>query len=85
MRTPNPHFAYQNGGLYEVLLAALIFAIVWPLRHRLRRTGAFVSVDQHRTARRRARRVVADDRQIAWASGAGRRVGEAIQAYVCGA
>ena len=37
--TPNPAFAYQNGGLYEVLLAALIFAIVWPLRHRLRRPG----------------------------------------------
>src|SRR5581483_4588375 len=40
--TPNPHFAYQNGGLYEVMLAALIFAIVWPLRHRFRRTGALV-------------------------------------------
>jgi phosphatidylglycerol---prolipoprotein diacylglyceryl transferase len=40
--TPNPHFAYQNGGLYEVLLDALIFALVWPLRHRLRRTGALV-------------------------------------------
>jgi phosphatidylglycerol:prolipoprotein diacylglycerol transferase len=40
--TPNPHFAYQNGGLYEVMLAALIFAMVWPLRHRLRRTGALV-------------------------------------------
>jgi phosphatidylglycerol---prolipoprotein diacylglyceryl transferase len=37
--TPNSHFAYQNGGLYEVLLAAAIFAIVWPLRHRMRRTG----------------------------------------------
>jgi phosphatidylglycerol:prolipoprotein diacylglycerol transferase len=40
--TPNPHFAYQNGGLYEVILAALIFAIVWPLRHRIRRTGSLV-------------------------------------------
>ena len=37
--TPNSDFAYQNGGLYEVLLAAAIFAIIWPLRHRLRRTG----------------------------------------------
>jgi phosphatidylglycerol:prolipoprotein diacylglycerol transferase len=37
--TPNPAFAYQNGGLYEVLLAATIFAAVWPLRHRLRRPG----------------------------------------------
>ena len=35
--TPNPHFAYQNGGLYESLLALLIFAIVWPLRDRLPR------------------------------------------------
>jgi phosphatidylglycerol:prolipoprotein diacylglycerol transferase len=40
--TPNPHFAYQNGGLYEVLLAAAIFALVWPLRHRLRRTASLV-------------------------------------------
>ena len=37
--TPNPAFAYQNGGLYEVLLGTLIFAIVWPLRHRMRRPG----------------------------------------------
>jgi len=34
--TPNADLAYQSGGLYEVLLASLIFAIVWPLRHRLR-------------------------------------------------
>jgi phosphatidylglycerol:prolipoprotein diacylglycerol transferase len=37
--TPNPAFAYQNGGLYEVLLGTLIFAVVWPLRHRLPRVG----------------------------------------------
>jgi phosphatidylglycerol---prolipoprotein diacylglyceryl transferase len=37
--TPNPAFAYHNGGLYEVLLGAAIFAVVWPLRHRLRRLG----------------------------------------------
>lgn len=37
--TPDPAFAYQNGGLYEVLLALAIFAVVWPLRHRLRRPG----------------------------------------------
>lgn len=37
--TPNPMFAYHNGGLYEVLLALAIFAIAWPLRHRLRRVG----------------------------------------------
>lgn len=40
--TPNPDFAYHNGGLYEVLLAALIFALIWPLRHRLRHTGEAV-------------------------------------------
>jgi phosphatidylglycerol:prolipoprotein diacylglycerol transferase len=34
--TPNPNLAYHNGGLYEVLLASAIFAVVWPLRHRLR-------------------------------------------------
>ena len=40
--TPNPHLAYQNGGLYEVLLGAVIFAIVWPLRHRINKTGTMV-------------------------------------------
>jgi phosphatidylglycerol:prolipoprotein diacylglycerol transferase len=40
--TPNPDFAYHNGGLYEVLLGAAIFALVWPLRHRLRRPGNLV-------------------------------------------
>ncbi|MEV4419339.1 prolipoprotein diacylglyceryl transferase family protein [Patulibacter sp. NPDC049589] len=34
--TPDPRFAYQSGGLYEVLLALLILAVVWPLRHRFR-------------------------------------------------
>ena len=34
--TPNPDLAYHSGGLYEVMLGAIIFAIVWPLRHRLR-------------------------------------------------
>lgn len=37
--TPNSHFAYQNGGLYEILLAASIFAVMWALRDRLRRPG----------------------------------------------
>jgi phosphatidylglycerol:prolipoprotein diacylglycerol transferase len=37
--TPDSALAYQNGGLYEVLLAGLLFAVVWPLRHRLRRPG----------------------------------------------
>ena len=35
--TPDPSLAYHSGGLYEVLLATAIFAIVWPLRHRVRR------------------------------------------------
>lgn len=38
--TPNPNLAYQNGGLYEVLLAALIFGLIWPLRHRFQTPGA---------------------------------------------
>jgi len=37
--TPDPQLAYINGGLLEILLAATMFAIVWPLRHRLPRTG----------------------------------------------
>jgi phosphatidylglycerol:prolipoprotein diacylglycerol transferase len=37
--TPNPAFAYQNGGLYEVLLALVVFALVFPLRDRLPRPG----------------------------------------------
>ncbi len=40
--TPNPRFAYENGGLYEVLLATLIFAVMWALRDRLRRPGELV-------------------------------------------
>jgi phosphatidylglycerol---prolipoprotein diacylglyceryl transferase len=34
---PNPDLAYHSGGLYEVLIGAAVFAIVWPLRRRLRR------------------------------------------------
>jgi phosphatidylglycerol:prolipoprotein diacylglycerol transferase len=37
--TPDPSFAYQNGGLYEVLLAVLVLAVIWPLRDRLPRPG----------------------------------------------
>jgi phosphatidylglycerol---prolipoprotein diacylglyceryl transferase len=33
--TPNPDLAYHSGGLYEVLIGAIVFAIVWPLRKRL--------------------------------------------------
>src|SRR5919106_3983441 len=35
--TPSPDVAYHSGGLYEVLLAAIVLAIVWPLRRRLAR------------------------------------------------
>jgi len=38
--TPSPELAYHSGGLYEVLLGVVIFAIVWPLRDRLRRPTA---------------------------------------------
>jgi len=37
--TPNPDYAYHNGGLYEVLLATIILAAIWPIRHRLTRPG----------------------------------------------
>jgi phosphatidylglycerol---prolipoprotein diacylglyceryl transferase len=37
---PSPDVAYHSGGLYEVLIGALVFAIVWSLRHRLRRPTA---------------------------------------------
>jgi phosphatidylglycerol:prolipoprotein diacylglycerol transferase len=37
---PSPDVAYHSGGLYEVLIGAVVFAIVWPLRHRLRRPTA---------------------------------------------
>jgi phosphatidylglycerol:prolipoprotein diacylglycerol transferase len=37
---PSNEIAYHSGGLYEVLIGAIVFAIVWPLRHRLRRPTA---------------------------------------------
>ena len=33
---PSPDVAYHSGGLYEIVLALAMFAIVWPLRHRFR-------------------------------------------------
>jgi len=39
---PSPDVAYHSGGLYEVLIGAVVFAIVWPLRKRLRRPTAVV-------------------------------------------
>jgi phosphatidylglycerol:prolipoprotein diacylglycerol transferase len=35
--TPDPAVAFHSGGLYEVLLGAAIFALLWPLRHRFHR------------------------------------------------
>ncbi len=40
--TPSPELAYHSGGLYEVLLGLAIFAVVWPLRRRLRQPTAMV-------------------------------------------
>jgi phosphatidylglycerol:prolipoprotein diacylglycerol transferase len=37
---PSHAVAYHSGGLYEVLIGAIVFAIVWPLRNRLRRPTA---------------------------------------------
>lgn len=37
--TPDPSLAYHSGGLYEVVLASLIFAVVWPLRRRFAQPG----------------------------------------------
>jgi phosphatidylglycerol:prolipoprotein diacylglycerol transferase len=39
---PSPDVAYHSGGLYEVLIGAVVFAIVWPLRKRLSRPTAMV-------------------------------------------
>lgn len=33
---PDSTVAYHSGGLYEVIIGAVVFAIVWPLRHRVR-------------------------------------------------
>jgi phosphatidylglycerol---prolipoprotein diacylglyceryl transferase len=40
--TPNPELAYHSGGLYEVVLGLVVFAIAWPLRKRLRRPLALM-------------------------------------------
>ena len=34
---PRHDVAYHSGGLYEVLIGAFVFAVIWPLRKRLRR------------------------------------------------
>jgi phosphatidylglycerol:prolipoprotein diacylglycerol transferase len=40
--TPRPDLAYHSGGLYEVLIGAIVFAIAWSLRERLRRPTALM-------------------------------------------
>lgn len=35
--TPSAEIAYHSGGLYEMLLALIVFAVAWPLRKRLKR------------------------------------------------
>jgi phosphatidylglycerol---prolipoprotein diacylglyceryl transferase len=40
--TPSPDVAYHSGGLYEVLIALVVFAIAWPLRKRLKRPLALM-------------------------------------------
>jgi len=35
--TASADLAYHSGGLYEVLIGAIVFAVAWPLRTRLRR------------------------------------------------
>lgn len=40
--TPNPELAYHSGGLYEVMIGAIVFAIAWPLRKRLQRPLALM-------------------------------------------
>jgi hypothetical protein len=39
---PRNDIAYHSGGLYEVLIGAIVFAIVWPVRRRLSRPTAMV-------------------------------------------
>jgi phosphatidylglycerol:prolipoprotein diacylglycerol transferase len=39
---PRHDVAYHSGGLYEVLIGLIVFAIVWPLRTRLERPTAMV-------------------------------------------
>jgi len=40
--TPDPTLAYHSGGLYEVILALAMFAVIWPLRSRFQRPGTLL-------------------------------------------
>ena len=37
--TPNAAVAFENGGLYEVILGLAVLSVLWPLRNRLPRPG----------------------------------------------
>lgn len=39
---PSNELAYHSGGLYEIVLALAIFAVVWPMRDRFRRPGSLL-------------------------------------------
>lgn len=39
---PSNNLAYHSGGLYEVALALVMFAVIWPLRHRFRWPGSLL-------------------------------------------
>jgi len=39
---PSPEVAYHSGGLYELLLGAVLVAVIWPLRHRFQRPGTLL-------------------------------------------
>ena len=39
---PQTGVAYESGALYEVAACALIFALIWPLRHRFKKAGTLL-------------------------------------------
>jgi phosphatidylglycerol:prolipoprotein diacylglycerol transferase len=39
---PRTGVAYESGALYEIVAAAVIFALIWPLRHRFQRPGVLL-------------------------------------------
>lgn len=39
---PSNALAYHSGGLYEVVLALAMFALIWPMRERFRRPGSLL-------------------------------------------
>lgn len=39
---PSALVAYHPGGLYEIVLALALFAVIWPLRHRFRPPGTLL-------------------------------------------